>query len=92
MFPSYLSHISNTKQDKYIDFLFIDGDHSYNGAKNDFVNYGKLVKPGGLIALHDIHVEHVEVKYLWNEIYMAGYKIRNISTNPPEMGIGIIYV
>jgi predicted O-methyltransferase YrrM len=37
-----------------IDFLFIDGDHSYDGVKQDFETYSTLVRPGGLIAFHDI--------------------------------------
>lgn len=37
-----------------IDFIFIDGDHSYDGVKRDFKLYSKLVKPKGLIVLHDI--------------------------------------
>jgi predicted O-methyltransferase YrrM len=37
-----------------IDLLFIDGDHSYAGARWDFEAYGSLVRPGGLIALHDV--------------------------------------
>jgi predicted O-methyltransferase YrrM len=37
-----------------IDFLFIDGDHSYEGVKHDFELYGALVRQGGLIAFHDI--------------------------------------
>jgi predicted O-methyltransferase YrrM len=37
-----------------LDFLFIDGDHSYGGVKRDFELYSPLVRPGGLIALHDI--------------------------------------
>ncbi|MDH5202921.1 MAG: class I SAM-dependent methyltransferase, partial [Nitrospirota bacterium] len=37
-----------------IDFLFIDGDHRYTGVKKDFHLYSPLVKPGGLIAFHDI--------------------------------------
>ena len=41
-----------------IDFLFIDGDHSYAGVKADFEMYGPLVRPGGLIAFHDIHPDH----------------------------------
>src|ERR1700730_8284587 len=36
------------------DFLFIDGDHSYAGALADFKAYYPLVRPGGLIACHDI--------------------------------------
>jgi predicted O-methyltransferase YrrM len=37
-----------------IDLLFIDGDHSYAGVRWDFEAYGSLVRPGGLIALHDV--------------------------------------
>jgi len=36
------------------DFLFIDGDHTYEGVKKDFEMYRTLVKEGGTIALHDI--------------------------------------
>jgi cephalosporin hydroxylase len=41
-----------------LDFLFIDGDHSYEGVKQDLENYGSLVRRGGLIALHDIVPDH----------------------------------
>jgi predicted O-methyltransferase YrrM len=54
-----------------IDLLFIDGDHAYQGVKNDFELYSPLVAPDGLIAFHDI-MSHkaidVEVDRLWNEI------------------------
>lgn len=39
---------------KKIDFLFIDGDHTYEGVKRDFELYFGLVKTGGFIGLHDI--------------------------------------
>jgi len=35
--------------DLSIDFLFIDGDHSYDGVQSDFYNYEKYVNYGGLI-------------------------------------------
>ena len=35
------------------NFLFIDGDHSYEGCKADFEAWSPLVKPGGMIAFHD---------------------------------------
>lgn len=41
-----------------VDFLFIDGDHSYAGVKADFELYAPLVRSGGLIALHDIVADH----------------------------------
>jgi predicted O-methyltransferase YrrM len=37
-----------------VDFLFIDGDHTYDGVARDFELYTPLVRPGGLVALHDI--------------------------------------
>ena len=40
-------------QGNKIDFLFIDGDHSYDGIVFDFTNWGNLVKKGGLIIAHD---------------------------------------
>ena len=39
---------------KPLDFLFIDGDHAFKGVKSDFQLYSELVRPGGLIAFHDI--------------------------------------
>jgi hypothetical protein len=40
-------------QDIKIDFLFIDGDHSYQGVKKDFVLYSKLLTDKGIIVIHD---------------------------------------
>ena len=37
-----------------LDVLLIDGDHSYQGVRSDFELYTPLVRPGGLIILHDI--------------------------------------
>jgi cephalosporin hydroxylase len=36
------------------DFLFIDGDHEYDGVLEDLLQWYPLVRPGGLIAFHDI--------------------------------------
>lgn len=38
---------------KEVDILFIDGDHSKNGAIRDFKNYESLVKKGGYILFDD---------------------------------------
>lgn len=55
-----------------VDFLFIDGDHSYEGAKADFEDYSQFVRPGGWIAFHDIvdhpNVPGCDVNLLWGEI------------------------
>ncbi len=55
------SHSEQTRRDLerileggLLDFLFIDGDHSFEGVSRDFELYSSLVRPGGVIAFHDI--------------------------------------
>lgn len=36
-----------------VDFLFIDGDHFFEAVSRDFALYETLVRPNGIIALHD---------------------------------------
>lgn len=35
------------------DFIFIDGDHTYQGVEADWNNYKDMVAPGGAIGFHD---------------------------------------
>ena len=79
-----------------LDFLFIDGDHSYEGVKKDFEMYSPLVKKGGIIAFHDI-AEHpleteCEVKRLWDEIKNS-FNFKEIIDNISQKwaGIGILF-
>lgn len=37
-----------------IDFIFIDGDHSYEGVKQDVDIWFPKLKSGGIIVMHDI--------------------------------------
>jgi len=41
-----------------VDAIFIDGDHSYDGVRRDYELYAPLVRPGGLVAFHDIVPDH----------------------------------
>lgn len=36
-----------------VDLVFIDGDHSYEGVKNDFDRFGRRVRVGGAVLLDD---------------------------------------
>jgi predicted O-methyltransferase YrrM len=36
-----------------VDFVFIDGDHSFEGLRADWEAWSGRVRPGGLVALHD---------------------------------------
>jgi len=66
------------------DFLFIDGDHSYEGCKLDYENYNPAVKSGGIIAFHDLG--HGPVRRVWDEI--KGNKIEYHN----KLGIGVLFL
>lgn len=75
-----------------VDFLFIDGDHMYDGVKLDFEMYKPLVRKGGIIAFDDMDLfdnEGVEVYKFWDEI-KDSYK--SDSYHADSNGIGVIYV
>jgi predicted O-methyltransferase YrrM len=50
-----LNRVIKTLDGKKLDLLFIDGDHSYEGVKQDYKMYSQLVREGGIIAFHDVH-------------------------------------
>jgi cephalosporin hydroxylase len=77
------------------DFLFIDGDHNYNVVKSDFLAYLDLVRPGGIIAMHDVHnPQWGGAVRLWQEIVQSNlYQCFDFTyPNSNPMGIGAIYV
>lgn len=36
-----------------VDLVFVDGDHSYAGARGDIETWWALLQPGGCMAIHD---------------------------------------
>jgi len=86
--------VQNILCGKKVDLLFIDGDHSYNGVKQDFFMYSKFVKRDGLIIFHDIaKTTNIEsnVTQFWNEI-KKNYSYEEIIQNKNQnwAGIGIL--
>jgi predicted O-methyltransferase YrrM len=84
-----------------LDLLFIDGDHSYEGVAIDFKLYAPLVRPGGLIAFHDIvplkagdaHHTVGGVPQFWHELKERYTSAQEIIANPEQsaFGIGLFY-
>jgi len=78
------------------DFLFIDGDHSYEGVKADFELYRSLAAPGAMVAFHDI-VPHrqndVGVDRFWREV-SAGREHRVVVRDWGQgtCGIGLLFL
>ena len=84
---------------KDIDFLFIDGDHTYEGVKKDFEMYLPFVKRGGIVAFHDIndterHRErNVHVAKLWKELVDSEkYETVEFNSNLDWAGIGALII
>jgi predicted O-methyltransferase YrrM len=68
--------------DSEVNLLFIDGDHTYEGAKHDHEHYGQFVPKGGFIIHHDMGkarpnaLNDSRLIQLKNEIIESGeYKI-----------------
>lgn len=95
--PSTLERVKAALRGRQVDFLFIDGDHSYAGVKQDFEMYAPLVAKGGVIAFHDIQVRpqlpQIQVYKFWREI-KDQYRSREVIAQEGGManliGIGII--
>ncbi|MAW26219.1 MAG: hypothetical protein CMQ84_09590 [Gammaproteobacteria bacterium] len=81
--------------EKKVDFLFIDGDHTYQGVKRDFLMYKRFVNTGGFVAFHDIiqrdDYPGIEVWKFWDELKLdPSNEIQEfVNTNPRHRTIGI---
>jgi len=92
-----LKKVNDILNGKKIDFLFIDGDHTYEGVKRDFEIYIHLVKESGIIVFHDIVVHPpeigCEVNKFWKEL-KDNYTNKEIVKDwkQGECGIGMLKV
>jgi len=80
---------------KKLDFILIDGDHTYNSVKKDFQCYFPLFSNNGIIAFHDINEvlwENIGVKRFWNEIKSQFTNVEIIQRGINEgLGLGLIF-
>ena len=90
--PKTLDTVKELFDGNKIDFLLIDGDHSYEGVKKDFEIYSRFVKEGGIIAFHDITPGSKKsvggVPEFWEQI-KSKYLSIEIVDNPEREGYGI---
>ena len=87
---------------KKIDFLHIDGDHSYHGVRKDWLMYSKFVRPGGLIAIHDVARKDlvtkvyqfwpvIKEKFKTEEVVIGDIPYNKSKTKRAPVGIGLVW-
>lgn len=95
------SHAEHTRKkvediigDRKIDFLFIDGDHTYSGVKTDYLLYSPLVSKTGVVGFHDIvaSTKGCEVRRFWEETKAKYSKSIEFIGSPEQhfCGVGLV--
>lgn len=69
-----VNRVNELLDGKKIDFLFIDGDHTYEGVKGDFEIYKQFLADDAIVGFHDVidsgfhRNENCFVSKFWNEL------------------------
>ena len=70
--PETVAEVERLLAGRPVEFLMLDGDHTYEGVRADFELYAPLVRPGGVIAFHDVlphpRVPDCQVDRFWREV------------------------
>jgi cephalosporin hydroxylase len=93
---STINQVKDILKGNKLDYLFIDGDHTYEGVKKDFDLYSPFVKKGGVVVFHDV-VPHdgssCKVDEFWNEIKLK-HRYKEFIDSPTQtcFGVGVIFL
>jgi SAM-dependent methyltransferase len=75
--------------DGYFDWLYIDGDHSYEGVKRDLAQAHRVLKSGGLMVCNDWSnwcpasaVRYGVMKAVNELVIEEGYQVRALGFHP----------
>lgn len=67
-----------------LSFCYSDGNHTYDGVKQDFLNCDAALEPGGFILFDDSTVDIFGVRRLMPEVLASGrYKL--VAQNPNHL-------
>jgi len=76
-----------------VDFLFIDGDHRYESVNRDFELYSSLVRPGGIVAFHDVSPRTTPdtegTATFWAELKARAATEEMVADGAPGYGLGV---
>jgi len=65
----FAENVVDNFEDEFFDFIYVDGDHSYEGCKKDLDLYYPKLKKGGFFGGHDFTGN-------WNSLYNKGYGVQ----------------
>jgi predicted O-methyltransferase YrrM len=87
------SHLESTRREIAtkawpIDFLFIDGDHSYEGVKKDYAMYSPFLSKENLTVFHDIKDSKLGVGKFWRKL--SGNKTEFTFDSRDKYGVGVL--
>ncbi len=67
-----------------ISFCYVDGNHTYEGVKKDFLNCDEFLEKGGFLLFDDSTVHRFGVRELMSEVAATGrYKL--VAANPNHL-------
>lgn len=78
-YQDYSFNIHNKFKNESFDFVFIDGDHTYNAVSQDFELYLPKVKNGGLVFMHDSRMNRGGANFHVGSSQFADHIIENDS-------------
>jgi predicted O-methyltransferase YrrM len=89
---SFKARLARELNGEKADFMFIDGDHTESGVEADYNDYKEFVRPGGLIAFHDIVEKQPfptnQVYPFWKRIKLEA-EVQEFVADPNQCGFGI---
>jgi predicted O-methyltransferase YrrM len=87
--------LQNVLGGRPIDFLFIDGDHTFRGSLRDWELYHPLVRAGGMVAFHDIYetpkTPQIKVHLLWRVLKTLFPNKEWGAREDKRFGIGVLW-
>ena len=69
--------------DESLDFVYIDGDHQFDGAMQDIIEWSNKVRSGGVVSGHDYSGKWPDVK-LAVDAYVAAHKLELVTFGSRE--------
>ncbi len=91
--PSTLREVKRLLGGRRVDLLFIDGDHTFEGVRNDWTMYSPLLSETGMVAFHDVagNFDDTQVKQFWDSIKTVYQHREYIDGTDGRFGIGLLY-